>query len=290
MNRRGLLALMRTSAIVVMAFWVEPEAVPAQKGGAAQKDSKDPKGDKNPKPGQTPTPYNPYPPGILPADLESELDRVRREVTVVFQQALAQWHALPPPNLTGQPPTFQGSGYDMVQTLGKLMNYDLNMSVMKNVACAFCHLPYTGFSGPIPSVNLTMIAYPGSFRDRAGKRTAQRYTYSPRFPVLHLNEAKHPGVGGTFTGGNFWDGRSTGYLLQSPDAEQAQHPPVDTQEHGLPDAACIALRISQAPYRPLFELVWGVDFDINWPSTVEQTCSTPGGAFPTATPVALSAV
>src|SRR5206468_5315548 len=90
---------------------------------------------KGKKPSASPTPYNPYPPGILPADLQSELDRVRREVTVVFQQALAQWHALPPPNLTGQPPTFQGSGYDMVQTLGKLMNYDLNMSVMKNVAC-----------------------------------------------------------------------------------------------------------------------------------------------------------
>src|SRR5207249_3000757 len=198
-------------------------------------------------------------------------DRVSREIRFIFQQALAEWRALPPPNLTGQPPTLQGSGYDMVQTLGKLMNFDENISVFKNQACASCHMPYAGFSGPIPSVNLTMIAYPGSFRYRAGKRIAQRYTYSPRFPVLHLNGVKNPGVGGVFTGGNFWDGRSTGFLLQSPDAEQAQHPPVDTQEHGLPDTACIALRISQAVYRPLFELVWGVDFDINWPSNVETT-------------------
>src|SRR6266403_982199 len=129
MNRRAWIAFLRMSSIVVLALMVAPEAVPAQKDGAAQKDSTDPKGGKPPKPGQTPTPYNPYPPGILPADLESELDRVRREVTVVFQQALAQWHALPPPNLTGQPPTFQGSGYDMVHTLGKLLNYDLHMSV-----------------------------------------------------------------------------------------------------------------------------------------------------------------
>src|ERR1700720_3052555 len=50
------------------------------------------------------------------------------------------------------------------------------------------------------------------------------------------------------------------------------------------------LRISQAVYRPLFELVWGVDFDINWPSNVEQICSTPGGNFPTATPITLSSV
>src|SRR6267143_1224657 len=172
MNRQAVIALLRTSAIVVLGLAIVPKAVPAgnQQGGQGGKHE------------QPPPPYNPYPPGILPADLESELDRVRREVTFIFVQALAQWRALPPPNLTGQPPTLQGSGYDMVQTLGKLMNYDLNMSPFKNVACASCHLPYSGFSGPIPSVNLTMIAYPGSFRFRAGKRTAQRYSRdgSPR--------------------------------------------------------------------------------------------------------------
>src|SRR6266404_5689002 len=151
MNRRGLIALMRTSAIVVMAFLVAPEAVPAQKDGAAQKDSKDSKGGKNAKVGQTPTPYNPYPPGILPADLQSELDRVQREIDFIFQQALAEFRALPPPNLTGQPPILQGSGYDMVRTLGKLMNFDVNMSTMKNVACASCHMPYAGFGPPIQS-------------------------------------------------------------------------------------------------------------------------------------------
>jgi cytochrome c peroxidase len=236
--------------------------------------------------------YNPYPPGILPPDLQSEINRVRHEVATIFNRYLAEWHALPPPTLTGQPPTLTGTGYEAVRILGGLLNYDENMSPFRNEACAFCHMPYAGFSGPIPSVNLTMVAYPGSFRYRAGKRVAQRYTYSPRFPVLHLNQQKNFATrGGTFTGGNFWDGRSTGFLLQSPDAEQAQHPPVDTQEMGLPDTACIALRISQAAYRPLFELVWGVDFDINFPSNAESICSTPGGAFGSnATPLALSAV
>jgi cytochrome c peroxidase len=135
-------------------------------------------------------------------------------------------------------------------------------------------MPYAGFSGPIPSVNLTMVAYPGSARFRAGKRTAQRYTYSPSFPVLEFNTTQR-----AFFGGNFWDGRSTGYLLQSPDAEQAQHPPVDTQEMALPDTACVAFRISQAVYRPLFELVWGTgSLDIIWPLNTEAICSTPGGA------------
>src|SRR2546426_2363537 len=120
MNRRALIALLRTSAIVVLALIVAPQAVPAQKQGPAQKE------------GRPPAAYNPYPPGILPADLQSEIERVRREVRFIFRQGLAGWRALPLPNLTGQPPTLQGSGYDMVQTLGKLMNYDLNTSVFKN--------------------------------------------------------------------------------------------------------------------------------------------------------------
>ena len=94
-----------------------------------------------------------------------------------------------------------------------------------------------------------------------------------------------------FFGGNFWDGRATGMKLQAPDAEQAQGPPVDPLEMQFPDTACIAWRLSQAVYRPLFELVWGADFDINWPSNTEQICSTPNGAFGSnTTPVALSAV
>jgi cytochrome c peroxidase len=145
---------------------------------------------------------------------------------------------------------------------------------LRDQACASCHLPYAGFSGPIPSVNLTMVAYSGSFQFRANKRTAQRYTYAPWFPVLSFNETQQ-----LFFGGNFWDSRATGYLLQNPDAEQAQHPPVDTGEMGLPDTACIALRLSQAVYRPLFEQVWGPDsLTIAFPSNAEAICATPGGA------------
>src|SRR5713226_72206 len=231
--------------------------------------------------------YNPYPAGILPSDLNSELARVLREVNFIEARAIAEWKALKPPTLTGQPPTLQGTGYQAVQTLGKLMNYDKNMSPERNEACASCHMPYVGFSGPIPSVNLTMIAYPGTVRFRAGKRTAQRYTYSPRYPVLQLYPDQ-----ALFVGGNFWDGRSTGYLLQSADAEQAQHPPVDTQEMGNPDTACIAFKLSQASYRPLFEEVWGKDsLDIKFPHDTEEICETPGGAkvFGTdTTPVKLS--
>jgi cytochrome c peroxidase len=231
--------------------------------------------------------YFPYPKGIIPRDICSEIKRVRREVQGIFNETLALSRTLPPPNLQGNPPTLQGSGYALVRTLGKLLNFDETMSVGKNVACSFCHMPYVAFGPPIPSVNLTMIAYPGSFHLRAGKRNPQRYTYSPRFPVLEFNEEQQ-----LFFGGNFWDSRSTGYLLQSPDSEQAQHPPVDTQEHGLPDTACIAFRISQTEYRSLFEAVWGsASLDIKFPSNTEEICTTPGGAAVfggSATPIQLS--
>ena len=137
-------------------------------------------------------------------------------------------HTLKPPLLRGQPLTLQNTGTEAIETLGELMNYDQNISPNKNEACSFCHMPYAAFSGPIPSVNLTMIAYPGTIHVRAGKRTAQRYTYSPFFAVLQYNQ-----VQGLFFGGNFFDSRSSGYLLRNPDAEQAQHPPVDYSRNGF---------------------------------------------------------
>jgi cytochrome c peroxidase len=144
--------------------------------------------------------YNPYPFGILPSDLSAEVTRVQREVDLVESRALARWKGLGRPTLIGQPPVLQNTGTEAIETLGELMLYDRNMSPRKNQACASCHMPYAGFSGPIPSVNLTMIAFPGTVHFRAGKRTAQRRPYSPFFPVLQHNQEQ-----GLFFGGNFWD-------------------------------------------------------------------------------------
>ncbi|MGA9509181.1 MAG: cytochrome c peroxidase [Candidatus Sulfotelmatobacter sp.] len=148
--------------------------------------------------------YNPYPPGILPSNLPSELARVLREVDSIETEAIKQWHAIPPAVVSGQPPILQNTGVPLVEILGKLMNYDKTISPNKNKACASCHMPYAAFSGPIPSVNLTMIAYPSSAPFRAAKRTAQRYTYSSYFPPLQYNATQ-----GLFFGGNFWDSRAT---------------------------------------------------------------------------------
>jgi cytochrome c peroxidase len=233
-------------------------------------------------------PYNPYPLGILPDDLDSELERVVREVDLVEGRALARWHALAAPGVRGQPPTLEKNGTELIETLGELMNFDRNMSPNRNEACMSCHMPYSGFSGPIPSVNLTIIAYPGTAHFRVGKRVPQRHTYAPFFPVLQYNQTQ-----GLFFGGNFFDSRATGFLLRNPDAEQAQGPPVDTQEMGFPDAACVAFRLTTAAYRPLFEQIWGAgSLNITFPKDTEPICDTPGGAsrfHGSATPIPLTA-
>jgi cytochrome c peroxidase len=218
--------------------------------------------------------YDPYPPGILPSDLSSETARVLRETDVIESRALARWHALPQPTVSGQPPVIQDIGTEAIETLGEIMLYDKKISPGRNVACASCHMPYAGLSGPIPSVNLTMIAYPGTAHFRSGKRTAQRHPYAPFFPALQYNREQ-----GLFFGGNFWDSRATGYKLRVPDAEQAQGPPVDALEMGFPDTACVAFRLSVAVYRPLFEEVWGKgSLDFKFPNETEKICDTPGGA------------
>jgi cytochrome c peroxidase len=218
--------------------------------------------------------YNPYPPGILPTDLDSELARVLREVDGVEAEAITQWKAIAPPVVSGQPPIFQNTGVASVEILGKLMNYDKTISPNENEACASCHMPYAGFSGPIPTVNLLEIAYPSSTRQRAAKRTAQRYTYSSYFPPLQYDAEQ-----GLFFGGNFWDSRATGYLTRAPDAEQAQFPPVDPDEMDNPDTACVAYKLSLAPYAPLFEEIWGAGSlsGITWPADVAQVCALPEG-------------
>jgi hypothetical protein len=43
-----------------------------------------------------PAPYNPYPHGILPSNLNSEIARVQREIRFIESEAIGEWHALPP--------------------------------------------------------------------------------------------------------------------------------------------------------------------------------------------------
>src|ERR1700747_3759262 len=187
------------------------------------------------------------------AEVENEIDRIEAQTISRL--------ATPPDNQVQQ-----------IELLGKAMLYDKQLSVNRNEACMFCHTPETGFTGPVSELNRTTGSYPGSVRTRFSNRKPQSHAYAPLSPVLHYN----PGQG-DLVGGNFWDMRATGRRLGNPAAEQAQGPPTNPVEMGLPDSACAVYRASQRPYRALFESVWGKQaFAIEWPKDVEQVCDQPG--------------
>lgn len=159
-----------------------------------------------------------------------------------------------------------------VALLGKLLLFDKNLSVNRNEACAFCHMPETGFGAPVSALNMTTVSYPGSVRTRFSNRMPQVHVYATYSPVLHYNAMQ-----GDFVGGSFWDMRATGIRLNNPVAQQAQGPPLNPVEMGLIDSACMVHRVSQRPYRGLAVQVWGEQaFAINWPKNIEQVCGVPG--------------
>jgi len=135
------------------------------------------------------------------AQVEAEIDRIEAQTIERL--------AVPPDNQVQQ-----------IELLGKLMLYDKQLSVNRNEACAFCHMPEPGFTGPVSELNRTTGSYPGSVRTRFSNRKPQSHAYAPLSPVLHYNRGQ-----GDLVGGNFWDMRATGRRLGNPAAEQAQGPP-----------------------------------------------------------------
>jgi cytochrome c peroxidase len=172
--------------------------------------------------------------------------------------------------------------FHQIALLGKVIFYDKELSVKRNESCSFCHMPETGFSGPVSALNQTTSAYPGSLRTRFSGRRPQSHTYASFAPVLHYNR-----VQGDFVGGQFWDMRATGLRLDSALAEQAQGPPLNPVEMGLIDAACMVYRMSERPYRSMAESLWGAQaFAVHWPADARQVCDRPGPP-PTADPLPL---
>src|SRR5437016_3872239 len=202
MARVILLALKTGACLIVLGLFVISRTASAQYGAS-----------------QNPT----------SVDLQQEIKRVEAEIDQIFADTLRQLPAIP---------SDAAHRMKRVQTLGKLELFDKQLSVNRNEACTFCHMPYVDFTGPISTLNQTTVAYPGSVRDatadpahtRYGHRKPQSYTYSPYYPVLQYNQTQ-----ADFYGGNFWDLRAPGVYLPNPAAEQAQRPPIDPNQMGLRD-------------------------------------------------------
>jgi cytochrome c peroxidase len=160
---------------------------------------------------------------------------------------------------------------ERLAALGKVIYFDKNLSVNRNTACAFCHMPQTGFQGFIEVINKNGVNQPGSVRTRFSLRKPPSAAYAALAPPLYYRASSDD-----FVGGNFWDLRATGRRLRNPAASQAQGSPLNPTEMANREPACVVRRLSQARYRQLFEDVLGpLAFQLHWPADVDAVCSVP---------------
>jgi cytochrome c peroxidase len=138
-----------------------------------------------------------------------------------------------------------------MQELGKSIYFD-KISSPSNMACASCHAPSTGFTGPIPGVNKNTGVYPGVIPQRFGNRKPPAASYATPAPVFHFDAGE-----GLFVGGNFWDGRATGEVLGNPAADQALGPFLNPVEQNMPSKEAVLDVIAASQYAWLWEVVWG---------------------------------
>jgi cytochrome c peroxidase len=139
------------------------------------------------------------------------------------------------------------------EQLGKLIFFDENLSINENQACAACHGPKAGWTGPDESINIHGSVYEGSIPGAFGDRKPPSAAYATQSPIFHMDKK------GSFVGGNFWDGRATGEKLGNAAADQAQGPFLNPKEQALASPADVVTRVCAAAYGDLFRQVWGTE-------------------------------
>jgi len=144
------------------------------------------------------------------------------------------------------------------EQLGESIFFDDSLSINGNQACAACHGPAAGFTGPDSEINASGSVYEGSIGGRFGNRKPPSSAYATQSPVLHYVLDGHgKNVDELFVGGNFWDGRATGERLGNPAADQALGPFLNPLEQALASPADVVERICAGSYGSLFRSVWG---------------------------------
>ena len=173
------------------------------------------------------------------------------------------------------------SGLSPIEQLGKNIFFDMKLSIRQNQACASCHDPDVGWTGPKTKFNAHGAVYEGSIRGEFGNRKPPSSAYASLAPIFYADFgnrlleptdsdlAAHP----LFVCGNFWDGRATGWELGNPAADQAQGPFTNPVEQALPDTSCVVYRVCEGTYGDLFDEVWNPNFcQVNWPKNMNRLC------------------
>ncbi len=146
--------------------------------------------------------------------------------------------------------TAKGPTLTPQEQLGKNLFFDKNLSEPHGQACAACHAPSVGFTGPDSKVNAKGAVYEGAMKGMFGNRKPPTAAYAGDSPVFS---------GPPFVGGMFWDGRATGLALTPPDplAQQAQGPFLNPREQNNPNAQAVVDKALKSSYRHLFLQVCG---------------------------------
>jgi cytochrome c peroxidase len=139
-----------------------------------------------------------------------------------------------------------------LESLGKKLFFDANLSTPAGQSCADCHGPEVGFGGPDSDINAHGAVYEGAVDTRFGNRHPPTAAYAGDSPVLYYNETS-----GLWIGGMFFDGRATGWTLGDPLAEQAQAPFLNPLEMNNLNPEDIVKKVALSSYAELFEQVWG---------------------------------
>jgi cytochrome c peroxidase len=147
------------------------------------------------------------------------------------------------------------------EQLGKDIFFDHALSYPEGYACATCHIPPSGFTGPNSDVNMHGGPVPGVIPGRVGRRKPQSIpyaTFSPEGPYLSGGE------GGTYVGGDFWDGRAPDTAAQAhmpflDQNEMANRPVGPFPPHAGGYSPVVVRKLKNRPYAPLFERVFGRD-------------------------------
>lgn len=150
------------------------------------------------------------------------------------------------------------------EELGKALFFD-KISSPDSMSCADCHSPRTGFTGPIPGINLFGSVYRGAVPQRFGNRKPPSAAYATLSPVLHYDEEE-----GLFIGGNFWDGRATGDVLGNPAADQALGPFLNPVEQNNPDKQAVLEQVAASKFSSLWEVVWGEPVSYETEAEIEK--------------------
>jgi len=135
-----------------------------------------------------------------------------------------------------------------IEQLGEFLYFDENLSEPAGQSCASCHHPDFGFDDPDDGLPVSEGVIPGLF----GGRNSPISAYAMYSPVMYLDE-----IEGLWIGGQFWDGRATGWILGDPLADQAVGPFLNPVEMANTSKDQVIDDIKASAYAILFEEVWG---------------------------------